>query len=203
MNLIPAEVFDAHASLHRRRCEEGLLGVPFSHVTIGESGRLDLQLSGVLPDDWCLRLANGLSAARIGLQNGYAREIEERIWICQLEVRRQPEDPRMPDFLGLATQGTLRGRRGKPPILDFELSETSSRGEVLDLRVVAHDAVGLLAAVLHRVRAVGLSISELLLATSDDAATHRIAIQRRDGCAPKPIDRRAIASSLAELVRSR
>ena len=100
-------------------------------------------------------------------------------------------------------EGTLRRRRNEPPILDYELGASSSRGNVLDLRVVAYDAVGLLAAVLHRVRACGLALDEMMLATEDDAATHRLAIRRLDSSPPRSIDRRAIASSLDQMVRSR
>ena len=69
--------------------------------------------------------------------------------------------------------------------------------------MVAYDAVGLLAAVLHRVRAVGLAVDELFLATEQEAATHRLVIRRRDGAPPRSIDRRAIAASLDAMVRSR
>ncbi len=203
MDRVSEDIKAEHEALKQRRVEEGLLRVPFAHVEVGTGGRLDLQLSGLLPDDWCLRISNGLAAKRIGLRNGYARHIGDGLWICQLEVERHLGDTRVPDFLGLATRGTLRGRRAEPPILDFELKRSPARGGVLDLRVVAHDAVGLLAAVLHRVRSAGLAVDELLLATEEDAATHRIAIRRRDQRAPREIDRRAIASSLGELVRSR
>jgi hypothetical protein len=182
--------------------DDRLLKVPLSHVDVKPGGRLDLQLSGDLPDDWCLRLANGLSGAGIGLLNGYARRIEARAWLAQLEVERAPGDSRMPDFLGLSMSGTLRRRRRDPVILDFELAESRARGGLLELRVVAHDAVGLLAGVLHRVRAVGLAVEELLLATDGGEATHRLALRRLDFGPPRPIDRRAIAHSLALLVRS-
>jgi hypothetical protein len=117
-----------HASIHRRRIQAGLLRIPFSHVAVEEDGRLDLQLSGELPDDWCLRLANGLSMARIGLRNGYARRVEDQVWICQLEVQHENGAGRTPDFLDLAMRGTLRQRREEPPILDYELTDSTSRG---------------------------------------------------------------------------
>ena len=169
-------------------------------ISPGEDEHLDLELTGPLPDDWCLRLANGLSAARIGLQNGYARRVEDNIWICRFEVRPEPGLTRLPDFLELATRGTLRRRRLEPPILDFELSDSMGHSQGVGLRVVAHDAVGLLAAVLHRVRAVGLAVEELVLATEGHAATHRISIVRRDRTPAQPIDRRAMATSLAQLL---
>ena len=191
----------SHERIHRRLQEDGLLGVPFSHVREGEGGRMELQLSGTLPDDWCLRLANGLSASHVGLLNGYARRVQGEVWICQLEVQHASGSGRTPDFLDLATRGTLRRRREEPPILDYRLG--AARDELLDLRVVAYDAVGLLAAVLHRVRAAGLAIDEVFLATEEEAATHRLVIRRRDGAPPRSIDRRAIAASLDAMVRSR
>jgi hypothetical protein len=202
MHTTSERLIRTHADLYRRRIEDGLLDIPFSHVATRQGGLLDLQLSGALPDDWCLRLANGLSATKIGLLNGHARRVRGQTWICQLEIERQLGSQRMPDFLDIAMQGTLRRRVEEPPILDYQLSESQTRGGLLELRVVAHDAVGLLAAVLHRARAVGLAVEELLLSTEENAATHRISIKRRDNSPPRSLDRRAIASSLDQMVRS-
>ena len=197
-----AAMMHAHTMLERRRTQEGLLHTPVCQVSEREGGMLTLELSGPLPHDWCLRLASGLSATDIGLQNGYARRIESDLWICRFELQPATPPERLPDFLELALRGTLRRRRNEPPILDFQLSERADGQGTLELRVVARDAVGLLASVLHRVRAVGLAVEELVLATEGDAATHRISIQRREGTPAQPIDRRAMATSLSQLLRS-
>jgi len=202
MDGIPNPMIQEHSTLHRRRIEDGLLRIPFSDVTVRQSGKLDLQLSGVLPTDWCLRLANGLSSARIGLLNGYARRIDGQIWICQLEAQHENNSRRAPDFLDLAMNGPLRRRTVEPPILDYQITGNAARGGALELRVVARDAVGLLAAVLHRVLTVGLVVDELLLATEGRAATHKMMIRRRDMTAPCSLERRGIAASLDRLLCS-
>lgn len=180
--------------------DRDLLRVPFSHAT-EIAGGLDLQLSGELPDDWSLGLARYLAGRGISLQNGYARRIEGRVWLAKLEIRTPSPVP-LPDFLAVALRH--RGARPavEPPIGDFELGPNPRRRGQLALRVVARDAVGVLAAVLGRVAEVGLVTDEILLVTEGSAATHRLGVRRRDGGAPRADQRRTLCRALDELVRS-
>jgi hypothetical protein len=180
-----------------------LFHVPLCHVAARRGECAELRISGALPDAWPLRLARAFARRKISLCRGGARAIEPGLWLARLEVDLGPCGELPPDVLQLALRPDGRFQLPEPPILDFSLIGTSVRGGRLELEVHAWDAVGLLAAVLGRVEAAGIVPEEMLLETEDDCAFHQLVLRGRDGGAPAPALRAALARSLALLVRGR
>jgi hypothetical protein len=86
---------------------ESRFGAPSATATPRGGGLLALHLSGLLPDDWSLRLTHGLASRSINVRSGYARRMESVRWQAQLEIDLRCGAEPEPDFLALATQGAL------------------------------------------------------------------------------------------------
>lgn len=157
---------------------------PQAQARAGSEGRVELQLSGDLCDDWGLRLTRGLAAHRVGLHSGYARRLEPGCWIAKLELDLACGGSWDHDFLSLATHFSALPDLRDPRILDFELRESGFLGGSLELRVDAWDSIGLLAAVLGRAALAGLHPHEIILETEGECAFHQLTLKARDGVRP-------------------
>ena len=180
-----------------------LFHVPLCHVAARRDRCVELRISGALPDAWPLRLARAFARRKISLCRGGARALEPGLWLARLEVDLGPSGELPNDVLQLALRPDGRAQPPEPPLLDFSLTGTSVRGGRVELEVHAWDAVGLLATVLGRVEAAGLVPDEILLETEGDCAFHQLVLRGRDGGAPAPVERAALARSLSLLVRGR
>jgi hypothetical protein len=180
------------SGLELRRC-------PQAHARGGREGCLELQLSGDLPEDWSLRLTRGLAARRVGVHAGYARLVEPGCWLAQLELDVANGGSGGHDFLVLAMHFPTLPAGPDPRILDFELSESTSLGGSLELRVDAWDSVGLLAAVLGRAARAGLYPHEIILETEGECAFHQLNLKARGGARPARREGGLLARALEDL----
>lgn len=178
-----------------------LSGVPLSYVVTRPDARLGVQLSGPLPTRWALWLARGFAARRVNLRNGHALALPRGRWIAQLEVELESGGRLPPDFLQLALRDGGGPRLVEPPLLDVSLGQDAD-GD-LAVEVHAWDAVGLLASVLGRVDAVGLAPAEIVLETEGECAFHQLTLRDRAGGPASARQRRRLARSLVEQLRSR
>lgn len=176
-----------------------LLRIPWSHAAWKSERLLDLQLSGDLPAEWALHLARALACRGVSLLNGYARRIEEGIWLAQLDLDLGAGSRCELDFLGLLAGTAKPVRLPEPSILDFELRDSPALGGSFELRVDAWDAVGLLAAVLGRCAAAGLDPEEMILETEGECAFHHLTLKGRRGRRPARLQRLALERALAAL----
>lgn len=181
----------------RARAGRGL-PIPVACVEWDDSGRVLLEMSGLLPEDWAARLARGCAARRISWESGHARRSGER-WEVRLGLDASLCSGRVPDFLELATRGDPGPHLAEPPLLEVALGGS---GDALELEVHAWDAVGLIAAVLDRVERAGLRVRSLLLETEDECAFHQITAVLPNGRSPGWRERRALLKGLSELLHS-
>lgn len=181
---------------------EELLHVPFAHVAQKEEDRIELELSGALPDAFFVSLSRSFAARGISLQSGYARRAEPGLWLARLELAGVPSPAPALDYLQLALRDEGGARPSDPPILDFVLTRPASRDGALELEVHAWDALGLLAGVLGRASAAGMVAVEIGLETEGECAFHSVALIGSDGSVPSSEQRRVLASGLCELLRS-
>jgi hypothetical protein len=170
--------------------------LPLAHVARCAESRLELRLSGALPDRWPLHLAQGLAARRINLWRGHAARIAPRAWSARLEVETPPEQP-LPDFVDLALGLEPAPVLAEPPLLEATLGRAP--GGELELEVHAWDAVGLLAGVLRCVVGAGLLPTALALETEGDCAFHQLRLVGADGSAATRRQQRHLARRLFRL----
>jgi hypothetical protein len=176
-----------------------LLRIPWSHAAWKSDRLLDLQLCGDLPAEWALHLARALASRGVSLLNGYARRIEEGIWLAQFDLDLGTHAESEPDFLSLLAGSAEPPCFAEPPILEFELRDSPALGGCLEVQVDAWDAVGLLAAVLSRCAATGLEAEEMILETEGECAFHHLTLKSRRGRRPARLQRLALERALAAL----
>jgi hypothetical protein len=170
--------------------------LPLAQVAGCAASRLELRLSGVLPDRWPLHLAQGLAARRINLWRGHATRIAAGVWSARLEIETPGERP-LPDFVGLALGLEPAPVLAEPPLLEAVLSRAP--GGELELEVHAWDAVGLLACVLRCAVGAGLLPTALALETEGDCAFHQLRLIAADGSAATRRQQRHLARRLFRL----
>ncbi|MBI3395158.1 MAG: hypothetical protein HY042_04940 [Spirochaetia bacterium] len=154
-------------------------------ITQTTSDRMhNLVLNGLFPPEWVGSLCAGLSARRISVERGYARQIQRGQWESLFVVRAM--DSRMDlaslDYRALAlVPKEAQGARNYPSINAYSLEE---RPDSLLLQLKANDELGLLGRLLSGFSFMMLFAHEMQIETVGTQAEDTFVLRGFGGAAP-------------------
>jgi hypothetical protein len=157
-----------------------------------------------MPIGWLGNFTRG--AARVGLDivRGVARRDSQRRWSVTFEMRGASESSvQRIDFLGLARVGV----ESAPPIQlvlqRFELTRSTERSGMLELRINARDRTGFLAALLGHLAGFVLFPEEIRIDTFQSVAEDALFLTSVGGQSPPAEIEAALRASLRLCTRDR
>jgi hypothetical protein len=153
---------------------------------------------GTLGPFWADALALGLTAARISILRGFARQDGTGRWIADFLLAPGPDapEPSSLDFLALAFGASSPGDGGPIVLSQYALDGSPDVGPSLYLEVRGPDRLGFLGSLLRRLARLGLSPREMLITTRDGEAFDRFFLKTVSGALPSEEVRRALEESL-------
>ncbi len=172
-------------------------------ITPQTGGTFALQLGGGLPPEWVGSLCSGLSAKRINVESGYARQVQRGNWESLFVVRpMSPEiDAASIDYraMALAPKVVLAGRT-LPLINSFQLDQND---DSLFLTIRANDELGLLARLLSGFSFLMLFAHEMKIETVGVEAQDTFVLRGFGGAAPTPDKSERLHQTLRQMSEPR
>ena len=174
------------------------------HVTRTGHGTHRVELWGAMPVGWLGNFARGTSRMRVDIVRGVARRSTHRRWSATFEMRGAGEATvQRIDFLALTHRSDESPASIPLELLRFDLTRSTERDGMLELRVAARDRVGFLAALLEHLAGFVLFPEEIRIDTYLDEADDLLILSSVGGeSAPVEIEA-ALRASLRLCTRQR
>jgi hypothetical protein len=191
-------VIDSKADASTAQAESGV------HVTRTGRGTHQVELWGSMPIGWLGNFTRGATRMSLDIVRGVARKNSQRRWSATFEMRGASESSvQSIDFLGLARVGVESAPPIQLELLRFELTRSTERTGMLELRINARDRVGFLAALLEHLAGFVLFPEEIRIDTFQSVAEDAVFLTSVGGESPPPEIEAALRASLRLCTRDR
>lgn len=151
-----------------------------------KNGFYSIQLNGMLPPEWVGSMCAGLSARRISVESGFARQVSRGNWQSSFIVRPLDATTDVASVnyrsMALAPKAPL-GNRNHPGIRSFHLEQTP---DALKVSLRAADKLGLLSGLLSSFSFLTLFAHEMKIETVQDEARDMFVLRGFAGSVPTP-----------------
>jgi UTP:GlnB (protein PII) uridylyltransferase len=150
-----------------------------------------------MPIVWLGNFTRGATLMSLDIVRGVARRNSERRWAATFEVRGASESSvQRIDFLGLARVGVEGAPSTQLELSRFELTRSTERAGMLELRTNARDRVGFLAALLGHLAGFVLFPEEIRIDTFQNVAEDALFLTSVGGQSPPAEIEAALRASL-------
>lgn len=158
-------------------------------------GSFALELSGSFPPEWAGSLCAGLSARRISVERGFAKQVRRGTWESLFVLR--PMDPGIKmeqvNYRAIAMLPKRQKAEAKPKISSFKLE---TKGGALSVSIRAPDELGLLGRLLGSFSFLMLFVHEMQFQTVGREAQDLFVLRGLAGMAPSEEACARLAASL-------
>lgn len=174
------------------------------HVTRTGHGTHQVELWGSMPIGWLGNFTRGATRMSLDIVRGVARRNTQRRWSATFEMRGASESSlQRVDFLGLARLDAESAAPIQLELARFELTRSTERAGMLELRINAPDRVGFLAALLAHLAGFVLFPVEIRIDTFQGVAEDALFLTSVAGESPPPEIEAALRASLRLCTRDR
>jgi hypothetical protein len=164
-------------------------------------GRFRLDLHGTFPPEWTGCLCARLSARRIDVERGFARQVQRGQWESMFELRPLDDgiDPARIDYRALALAHKEPRAAGRANITSFTLED---RNDSIRVAIRAPDELGLLGRLLGAFSYLMLFVHDMQIETVGSEAQDVFVLKGLAGMAPGFELRERLRASLEAMTRS-